>query len=223
MPKTFAPKFRVSNTRINYYAALEQLEADYKLAKDKAVDTVWLLEHNHVYTAGSSAKDHDLLIGNSTKFKAVPVVKTVRGGQFTYHGPGQKVVYLTINLDNLFDGKALDIRKLVQAYEQLVINVLAKLGIKGERRAGRIGIWVAENNTEAKITAIGLRVRKKITSHGFCLNINPDLSYYQGIVPCGISEYGVTSVKQLLGEVPKDEMVNKLIESEVELLQKLLS
>lgn len=155
----------------------------------QAPELVWLLEHPPVYTAGTSASDNDLVKPN--KF---PLVRTGRGGKITYHGPGQRVVYVVRDLRK--HGK--DIQAHVAWLEDWVIRVLADCGIKGERRLGRIGIWVVrQDGLEEKIAALGVRVRRWIAYHGLSLNVRPDLEHYSGIVPCGIKEFGVTSLAAL--------------------------
>jgi len=157
-----------------------------------ADECVWLLEHPPLYTAGTSAKDSDLL---NPQF---PVHKTGRGGEHTYHGPGQRIGYVMINLKKR--QKAPDIKRYVRDLEQWIINTLADFDIMGERREGRIGIWVNTPAGEKKIAALGVRVRHWITLHGISINVNPDLSHFNGIVPCGISNYGVTSMREVLGK-----------------------
>jgi lipoyl(octanoyl) transferase len=151
---------------------------------------VWLLEHPPIYTAGTSANDADLI---DARF---PVYRTGRGGQFTYHGPGQRVGYVMLNLKN----RKPDVRGFVHDLEQWLIETLAEFNVKGERREGRVGIWVARGGgREDKIAAIGVRVRRWVTFHGISVNVEPDLEHFSGIVPCGISGagYGVTSLVDL--------------------------
>ncbi len=155
----------------------------------RAEEMVWLLEHPSLYTAGTSAKTHDLL---NPQF---PVFKTGRGGQYTYHGPGQRIAYVMLNLKSRQQKP--DIKQYVCNLEQWIINTLQEFEVKGERRGGRIGIWVGTPQGEKKIAAIGVRVRRWVTLHGVSINVSPDLSHYGGIIPCGISEYGVTSLKEL--------------------------
>ncbi len=149
-------------------------------------ECVWLLEHPSIYTAGTSAKEQDLLRSD------FPVYETGRGGQYTYHGPGQRVAYVMVDLKK----RGGDIRKYVCNLEEWIIKTLAEFGIEGERRSGRIGIWIKE--PEAKIAALGVRVRRGVTMHGIAINVDPDLSHFEGIVPCGIAEYGVTSMRNVL-------------------------
>ena len=151
-------------------------------------ERVWLVEHPALYTAGTSAKAADLV--DATRF---PVFKTGRGGQYTYHGPGQRVAYVMLNLAK----RGGDVRAFVAALEQWLINTLAEFGIVGERREDRVGIWVRHEGGESKIAAIGIRVRRGVTFHGVSLNVNPDLSHFDGIIPCGVIEHGVTSLAAL--------------------------
>ncbi len=153
-----------------------------------APELVWLLEHPPLYTAGTSARDGDLL-----QPSLFPVHRTGRGGQYTYHGPGQRVAYVMLDLKR----RGRDVRCFVNALEEWMIATLAGFNIRGERRAGRVGIWIAEpGGRESKIAAIGVRIRQWVTYHGVALNLDPDLSHYRGIVACGIREHGVTSLAE---------------------------
>ena len=147
------------------------------IADGTAGEQVWLLEHPPIYTAGTSAKDADLL---DARF---PVYRTGRGGQFTYHGPGQRVGYVMLDLKR----RKPDVRAYVRDLEQWLIETLAQFGVKGERREGRVGIWVARGTREDKIAALGVRIRRWVTFHGVALNVDPDLSHFAGIVPCGVT------------------------------------
>jgi len=176
-------------------------------------ECVWLLEHPEIYTAGTSAKDSDLKDPNR-----FPVKKTNRGGQYTYHGPGQRVAYVLLNLN--VRGK--DIKKYVHNLELWAIKTLSKYDIVGETRNGRVGIWVQRPEQpllsngaipEDKIAAIGVRLRKWVTFHGLSINFDPELSHFDGIVPCGISEHGVTSLIDLGVKTKIDELDNNLKES----------
>jgi len=149
---------------------------------------VWLLEHPPLYTAGTSADPAELLAPDR-----FPVYKTGRGGRYTYHGPGQRIGYVMIDLEK----RGRDIRCFVSALERWLIASLAALGIEARQEPGRIGLWTGHGSNEAKIAAIGVRVRRWVTFHGFSINVDPDLSHFGGIVPCGISEYDVTSLKKL--------------------------
>lgn len=150
-------------------------------------ELVWLVEHPPIYTAGTSAKESDLV---DARF---PVFQTGRGGQYTYHGPGQRVGYVLLNLRP----RGGDVRKFVHDLEEWLIRTLAEFNVKGERREGRVGIWVVRGNREDKIAALGVRVRRWVTFHGVALNVEPDLSHFGGIVPCGIRGHGVTSLADL--------------------------
>ncbi|PCK00362.1 MAG: lipoate-protein ligase B [Zetaproteobacteria bacterium] len=162
-------------------------------------DLVWLLEHSCLYTAGTSAKESDLL---DARF---PVHKTGRGGEHTYHGPGQRIAYVMLDLKAR--QKTPDIRGYVRLLEEWIIQSLAEFGVKGERRDGRVGIWVVmSDGTESKIAAIGVRIRRWVTYHGISINVDPDLSHFDGIVPCGIAEHGVTSLHALGKNVSMDEL-----------------
>lgn len=154
-----------------------------------ARDLVWLLEHPPLYTGGTSADPADL---RNPQF---PVFETGRGGEYTYHGPGQRVAYVMLDLKKR--QQVPDIKKYVWQLEEWVIQTLAHFGVSGARRAGRVGIWVVTPEGEKKIAAIGVRIRHWITFHGISINVNPDLSHFSGIVPCGIAEYGVTSLHAL--------------------------
>ena len=177
-----------------------------KIIRGEANPLIWLLEHKSVYTAGISAKDEDLL--NKTD---IPVFKTNRGGKYTYHGPGMKIIYVMLDLKNFFAPNQPDIAKFVEFLENWIIAVLAELGIKGEIRRGRVGIWVEPANGEKKIGAIGIKVRKWVTYHGIAINIAPDLKAFENIVPCGIKEFGVTSLQDLNVKINKnfDELLKK--------------
>ena len=157
------------------------------IAEGKAPELVWLVEHPPIYTAGTSAREADLL---DARF---PVYKTGRGGQYTYHGPGQRVGYVMLNLKS----RGGDVRRYVHDLEEWLIRTLAQFKVKGERRDGRVGIWVVRGSREDKIAALGVRVRHWVTFHGIALNVAPDLTHFGGIVPCGIRGFGVTSLADL--------------------------
>jgi len=152
-----------------------------------ASEQVWLLEHPPIYTAGTSARDEDLI---EARF---PVYRTGRGGQFTYHGPGQRVAYAMLDLKR----RKPDVRAYVCDLEEWLIQALAELGVKGERRQGRVGIWVQRGMREDKIAALGVRIKRWVSLHGVALNVDPDLSHFTGIVPCGVTQHGVTSLADL--------------------------
>jgi lipoyl(octanoyl) transferase len=189
-------EWAVSEKPVEYEAAVAIMEARAaEIAAGTANQLVWLLEHPPLYSAGTSAKSSDLLPGAS-----FPVFKSGRGGQYTYHGPGQRIVYLMLDLRN----HKRDVRAFVQSVENWVIDALAQFTIKGELRCGRVGVWVDRTHQgfprhEDKIAAVGLRVKKWVSFHGISLNVEPDLSHFDGIVPCGIQEegLGVTSLVDL--------------------------
>ncbi|QQN72962.1 lipoyl(octanoyl) transferase LipB [Croceicoccus sp. YJ47] len=181
-------EWRHSYEQVAYRDALAEMEVRNAAIRDGARELIWMLEHPPVYTAGTSAKDADLL---DPRFD---VVKAGRGGQFTYHGPGQRIGYVLLDLSR----RARDVRGFVHALEGWVIDTLADFDVESWRAEGRIGIWTRDiDGREAKIGAIGVRVRKWVTMHGFSVNLSPDLTHFTGIVPCGISEFGVTSLERL--------------------------
>ena len=174
---------------VAFPAGLAEMEAHVAaIAAGHERERVWLLEHPALYTAGTSAKAVDLV--DATRF---PVFETGRGGQYTYHGPGQRVAYVMLNLAK----RGGDVRAFVAALEQWLINTLAEFGVVGERREDRVGIWVRHDGGESKIAAIGIRVRRGVTFHGVSLNVNPNLSHFDGIAPCGVVDHGVTSLAAL--------------------------
>jgi len=184
-------EWRTSTGLIAYPEALSFMEERVADILDGAApEAVWLLEHPPLYTAGTSSNADDLL--SPARF---PVYKTGRGGEYTYHGPGQRVAYVMLDLTK----RGNDIRAYVRNLEGWVIATLATFDITGERRDGRVGIWVVDEKTgiEKKIAAIGVRVRRWTTFHGIAINVSPELSHFDGIVPCGISDYGVTSLQDL--------------------------
>jgi lipoyl(octanoyl) transferase len=193
-------EWRCSDAPVAYEAAVAEMERRIAAIRaGTAPELVWLLEHPPLYTAGTSARAQDLLDP-----ARLPVHRTGRGGQYTYHGPGQRVAYVMIDLKRPRPGlEGPDIRAYVNRLEEWLIQTLAQFNIKGERRDGRVGIWVDKKpyggiaGQEDKIAAIGVRVRRWVTLHGVALNVDPDLSHFAGIVPCGISEHGVTSLHAL--------------------------
>jgi lipoyl(octanoyl) transferase len=163
------------------------------IANGTAGELVWLLEHPPLYTAGVSAKPADLL--DPQRF---PVFRSGRGGQFTYHGPGQRVAYVMLDLTM----RGRDVRAFVQALQGWIIGALARLGVAGEVRAGRVGVWVAQDGgREDKVAAIGVKLRRWVSFHGVSLNVAPDLGHFDGIVPCGVTQHGVTSLAALGGPI----------------------
>ena len=186
---TIAPvEWNISDRPVAYPEAVSFMERRVaEIAERRARELVWLLEHPPIYTAGTSAQPSDLL---DARF---PVFQTGRGGQFTYHGPGQRVAYVMLDLR-----RRSDVRGFVRDLEEWLIRTIGSFGIKGERREGRVGIWVSRpDGGEDKIAAIGVRVRRWITYHGIALNVAPDLSHFSGIVPCGVRDHGTTSLAAL--------------------------
>jgi lipoyl(octanoyl) transferase len=196
-------EWRTAPGLVAYPQAVADMEARVAAIRaGTAPEMVWLVEHPPLYTAGTSARAEDLL---DSRF---PVFETGRGGQLTYHGPGQRVAYAMLDLRR----RGPDIRAYVRGLEQWVMTALAGFGVDADRREGRVGLWVAMERygglpgTEAKIAAIGVRVRHWITYHGAAINLAPDLSHYSGIVPCGIREHGVTSLKALGVDATMEEL-----------------
>ena len=185
-------EWKVSDQPVPYPEALAAMEARAAAiaegtAGEQARELVWLLEHPPIYTAGTSAQDSDLI---DARF---PVYRTGRGGQFTYHGPGQRVGYAMLDLKS----RKPDVRAYVHDLEQWLIETLAQFNVKGERREGRVGIWVQRGMREDKIAALGVRIKCWVTLHGVALNVEPDLTHFSGIVPCGVRAHGVTSLADL--------------------------
>ncbi|MBX9699552.1 MAG: lipoyl(octanoyl) transferase LipB [Acetobacteraceae bacterium] len=189
------PEWRVAEGLTPYPAALAAMEAHVAaLHAGTAPERVWLVEHPPTYTAGTSALPEGLV---DPRF---PVFQAGRGGQWTYHGPGQRTAYVMLDLARPHGPvPARDVRAYVHGLEAWLIRALDRFNIRGERRAGRVGIWVADRarGTEAKIGAIGVRVTRWVSWHGVALNVDPDLAHFGGIVPCGIAEHGVTSLHRL--------------------------
>ncbi|QIB32344.1 lipoyl(octanoyl) transferase LipB [Ancylobacter pratisalsi] len=185
--------WRVERDLVSYPDALAEMDRlAAEIALGQASETVWLLEHPPLYTAGTSARLDDLVEPNR-----FPVFETGRGGQFTYHGPGQRVAYVMLDLKR----RAPDVRRYVAALEEWLIRTLAAFNVRGERREDRVGVWVRHptkaGEGEDKIAALGIRVRRWVTMHGVSLNVEPDLAHFGGIVPCGVREHGVTSLVEL--------------------------
>ncbi len=182
-------EWRISEGLTPYPVALEEMEARaIAVRAGDARELVWLVEHPPLFTAGTSADPAELF-----NPLGLPVFEAGRGGRYTYHGPGQRVVYLTLDLER----RGKDIRRFIHALEEWMIAALAELGVPARREAGRIGIWTGCGADEAKIGAIGVRVKRWVTLHGFAINVAPKLDHFGGIVPCGIADYGVTSLAAL--------------------------
>lgn len=193
---TTRPEWVAASVLVDYADALARMQARATAIRSgEARELVWLVEHAPIYTAGTSARDADLIAP-----AGIPTCRTGRGGQWTYHGPGQRVAYVMLDLIRSHGTvPARDVRRFVVGLETWLIDALAALGVRGETRAGRVGIWVvdAATGSERKIAAIGVRVSRWVSFHGVALNVAPDLAAYQGIVPCGIREHGVTSLAAL--------------------------
>jgi lipoyl(octanoyl) transferase len=191
-------RWRISEGLVPYEQAVAEMEREVAaIADGEADELVWLLEHPPLYTAGTSADAGDLI--EPDRF---PVFSTGRGGEYTYHGPGQRVAYVMLDLKR----RRQDVRAYVAALEELVIRTLDMMNVRGERREDRVGVWVRRpekpllpdgSMAEDKIAALGIRLRRWVSFHGLSLNVDPDLSHFSGIVPCGISAYGVTSLVDL--------------------------
>jgi lipoyl(octanoyl) transferase len=194
IPQGQIPQWRISEGLTPYPEALAAMEARVSAIRaGEAGEAVWLVEHPPTYTAGTSAKPEELIEQRSPQYAAG------RGGQWTYHGPGQRTAYVMLDLTRAHGPvPPRDVRAYVQALEEWMIRALDRFNIRGERRAGRVGIWVVKpGGAEFKIGAIGVRVTRWVSWHGIALNVEPDLSHFSGIIPCGIAEHGVTSLHDL--------------------------
>jgi lipoyl(octanoyl) transferase len=189
-PEASGVEWRISAAAVPYPDAVAMMEERVAAIRAGAAsELIWLLEHPPLYTAGTSARPQDLLAP-----KRLPVFDAGRGGQYTYHGPGQRVAYVMLDLER----RKPDLRRYIWQLEEWVIRALGQFNLRGERRRDRIGIWVVKpGGREAKIAALGVRVRRWVTYHGVAINLDPDLEHFAGIVPCGISGFGVTSLADL--------------------------
>src|SRR5437016_10505942 len=196
-------EWRVSATPVDYPAAVEEMEGRVAAIRaGAAAELIWLLEHPPLYTAGTSAHDEELLEPGR-----LPVHRTGRGGRYTYHGPGQRIAYVMLDLRK----RGQDVRCYVHQLEEWIIRTLVRFEVRGERRDGRVGIWVVQpSGNEEKIAAIGVRVRQWVTFHGVALNVDPELENYRGIIPCGIAEHGVTSLAALGVQATMEEVDSAL-------------
>ena len=195
-------EIKISKKPIDYQVAIDFLEkrlAD--VIKNNANELVWILEHNNVYTCGTSGKEHELLLPNK-----LPTIRTNRGGKWTYHGKGQKVIYFVLNLNK----RGKEIKKLVRNIEHWIIEILKEYEIHSYADPTNIGIWVKNNNSEYKIAAIGIKVKKWIAYHGFSINLNVNKDYYSGIIPCGITEKGIINFSDIK-KLPSEENLNNTI------------
>lgn len=201
--------WRIAPDYVPYPAAIDVMEAHAaQLCAGTAPEMVWLLEHPPLYTAGTSAKPNDLLDANQ-----LPIYQTGRGGQYTYHGPGQRVAYIMLDLQRRY----CDIRRFVASLEEWIITSLAAFNIQGLRREDRVGVWVRTPGGEKKIAAIGIKIRKWISFHGIAINLNPQLAHYAGIVPCGQREFGTTSLHELGVKATMPELDQALAQSFVQI------
>lgn len=202
----FIPSIKTSSQAQKYEQALEFMDHHVNaMIEGNAQELLWFLEHEPVYTLGTGAQEGDALEGET-----IPTLQTSRGGRSTYHGPGQRVVYVMLNLKE----RCQDIRHFVWCLEEWIIESLKVFGVESFRRKGRVGIWVNHpSRGEAKVAAIGLRVRKWISFHGISINVDPNLDHYKGIVPCGIGEYGVTSLKDLGVDITMDALDDVLVDT----------
>lgn len=203
-------KIKITKNLLDYEPTIQKMEEKVNdIVRSDAEQEIWLLEHNHVYTGGTSSNKKDLIGKGKNN---VPVFETGRGGQYTYHGPGQRVGYLMLNLKEHYSPP--DLKKFVYDIEESIINSLKELALQSFRRKDRVGIWLFDKNgKEAKIAAIGIRVRKWVSFHGFSVNVNPNLNYFNNIIPCGISEFGVTSLKELGVNISMAEFDDILIKN----------
>ncbi len=194
MDPAISIEWRHSDQPVAYDEAVAAMERRIAAIRENhAPELVWLLEHPPLYTAGTSARAEDLL--DPTR---LPVHKSGRGGQYTYHGPGQRIAYVLLDLASDRPGRGRDVRCHVWRLEEWIIATLARFAVTGERRDGRVGVWIGgPTGRDDKIAAIGVRVRHWVSYHGVALNVAPDLDHYRGIVPCGIAEHGVTSLARL--------------------------
>ncbi|MSP33734.1 MAG: lipoyl(octanoyl) transferase LipB [Rickettsiales bacterium] len=178
---------------VNFNDAVSFMEKRVaQIIAGEANQLIWIVEHPPLYTAGVSARDEDVLQKTN-----IPIYKTNRGGKHTYHGPGMKIIYVMLDLKKIFAPGAPDIARFVEFLENWVIGFLAEFGVRGEIKKGRVGIWVENKSREEKIAAIGIKIKKWVSYHGIAININPDLAAFDIIVPCGIKEFGVTSLEKL--------------------------
>ena len=196
-------EWKISDDLVPYAEALAVMEARAAAIRaGSAPEYIWLLEHPPLFTAGTSADPAEL-----SNPMGLPVYAAGRGGRYTYHGPGQRVGYVMLDLE----ARGRDIRRFVHGLEGWIIATLADFGVSAHRAPGRIGIWVGDGAGEAKIAAIGVRVKRWVTLHGFSINVAPQLSHFDGIVPCGIAEFGVTSLDALCQPVPLAALDTALI------------
>ncbi len=205
-------EWRVRKELVPFEEALNLMQQRVEeIIAGTAPQMIWVLEHPPVYTAGISAKDSDLLQKTD-----IPIFQTNRGGKYTYHCPGMKIIYVMLDLKKFFAPNKPDVALFVEFLENWVIEILAGFGIKGEIKKGRVGIWVTDQNgVEKKIAALGIKIKKWVSYHGIAINVSPDLAGFNNIVPCGIKEFGVTSITEILGEISSakfDQLIRQKFE-----------
>ena len=211
-------EIKISNNQINYQEAVMFMESRVEdISKNKSQELIWFLNHNHIFTQGTSASKDEVLNSN-----VIEIIKSNRGGKTTYHGPGQRIVYFMLNLNN----KNKDIRKFISIIENSLISLLADYKIEAQAFKDRVGIWVTKSNNitfdkEKKIGAIGLRIKKWITYHGLSFNIDPDLKYYNYIHSCGLKEYENTSMQELGIKLEQSEFDKKFEKIFIEKLKNI--
>ena len=211
-------EIKISNKEINYEKALMYMESRVDdISKNQSQELLWFLNHNHIFTQGTSSASEEILNSN-----VIDVIKSNRGGKTTYHGPGQRIVYFMLNLNN----KNKDIRRFITLIENSLISFLADYNVEAQAFKDRVGIWVTKSNNitfdkEKKIGAIGLRIKKWITYHGLSFNINPDLKYYNYIHSCGLKEYQNTSMEDLGIQLKQSEFDNKFKKIFIEKLKNI--
>jgi len=194
-----------SDNLVDYLEAIAIMEKRVEhIRHHKSSEAIWFLQHPSLYSAGTSAQQKDLLTPDR-----FPIYETGRGGQYTYHGPGQLIAYVMIDIQT----RKIGIREYIKILETIIIQTLSSFNIKGEIRDGRVGVWVENNHTEEKIAAIGVRVRRGVTYHGLAINLNPDLSAFSGIIPCGLNEFGVTSFEKLNVHFQQKDIMDKIYQN----------
>jgi len=214
-------EWRVSKELVHFEDALNFMQKRVEeIIAGTSPGLIWILEHHPVYTAGVSAQDADLLAKTD-----IPIFQTNRGGKYTFHAPGMKIIYVMLDLKKFFAPEKPDVARFVEFLENWVISILAEFGIEGQIKKGRVGIWVVDKNgQEKKIAAIGIKLKKWVSYHGIAININPDLAGFNNIVPCGIKEFGVTSMAEILGKFDAknfDEIVRRKFEQQIVWQEKL--
>lgn len=203
-------EWKISKELVHFEEALEFMQQRVdQIIDGKASSMIWVLEHHPVYTAGISANEADLLQKTD-----IPIFKTNRGGKYTYHCPGMKIIYAMIDLKKFFAPAQPDVSMFVEYLENWVIKILNDFGIKGEIRKGRVGIWVEDKNgSEKKVAALGIKLKKWVSYHGIAINVDPEMSGFNNIVPCGIKDFGVTSMTEILDQKIDEEKLLKSIVS----------